>query len=197
MSMRRLFTGFVCLALLVMAVLSSCQKDESVKAAKNTSVQLLTDSSQKLNVTPVPGNYLAIQGTLEVKLKDSTYVFDATRDSIVFVNLDLDGKEYYGITAINKEHTVSFGISSPGTPIAEMAGDISGCQFLLHPNEKTNVEYTLTQNAKPQDYGALLMDKYNQDGILAKGTFHTYLGTGNKAESNFNVVDGSFDLKIK
>jgi hypothetical protein len=197
MFMRRLFTGFVSVALLIMAVLSSCQKDENVSAAKDTSVQLLTDSSQKINAAPIPGNYLAIQGTLEVKLKDSTYVFDATRDSIVFVNLELDGKEYYGITAINKEHTVSFGISSPGAPIAEMAGDISGCQFLLHPNEKTSTEYTLTQNAKPQDYGALLMDKYNQDGLLAKGSFHTYLATDKKTGSDFSVVDGSFELKVK
>ena len=195
--MTRLFTGFVSVALLSVAMLSSCQKDESVKAAKDTSIQLLADSNQKANTSTIPGNYLAVKGTLEVKMQDSTYVFDATRDSIVFVNLNLDGKEYYGLTAINKEHTVSFGISSPGAPIAEMAGDVSGCQFLLHPNEKTNIEYTLTQNAKPQNYGVLLMDKYNQDGLLAKGTFHTYLATDKKNASDFNIVDGSFELKVK
>jgi len=178
------------------AILSSCQKEESVKAAKDNETAIAADSTQKLSTTS-PRNYLASKGILKVKMQDSTYSFDATKDSIVFVNISLDGKEYYGITAINKEHTVSFAISSPGAPISEMAANVSGCQFLLHPSDKTDLEYTLTRNATSQDYGTMSIDKYNQDSVMAKGSFHTYLARDTKKDSPFYIVDGSFELKVK
>jgi len=192
--MVRLFTGFVCLVLPLAVFLSSCQKDESVDAAK-TAPQVKIDSAGKQNTAA--GNYLAGKGTLKIKLKDSTYTFDASLDSIAFVNINISGTEYYGITAINKAHTVSFGISTLGAPIAEMPGNVSGCQFLLHSPGKTDLEYTLTRNTAPEDYGTLSLEKYNQDTILAKGTFHTYLAKDPKNSSAFSVVDGSFELKVK
>lgn len=192
--MARLFTRFVCLVLPLAIFLSACQKDENVSATK-TAPQAKIDSVEKQNATT--GNYLAGKGTLKIKLKDSTYTFDASQDSIAFVNIKIDDKEYYGITAINKAHTVSFGISTLGAPIAEMPGDVSGCQFLVHSPGKTDLEYTLTRNITPEDYGTLSLEKYNQDTILAKGTFHTYLATDPKKSSAFSVVDGSFELKVK
>jgi len=192
--MVRLFTRFVCLVLPLAVFLSSCQKDENVSATKTTP-QAKIDSVEKQNATT--GNFLAGKGTLKIKLKDSTYTFDASQDSIAFVNISIGGNEYYGITAINKAHTVSFGISTPGAPIAEMPGNVSGCQFLLHAPGKPDLEYTLTRNATPEDFGTLSLEKYNQDTVLAKGTFHTYLAKDPKKSSAFSVVDGSFELKVK
>jgi len=182
--------GFI---LLLAVFITSCQKDENVSAAKTTSQQKI-DSAEKLNA---PGNFLAGKGTLKIKLKDSTYTFDASKDSIAFVNITIDGNEYYGITAINKAHTVSFGISTLGAPIAEMPGSVSGCQFLLNPGGKTNTAYTLTRNNLSDDYGTFSLEKYNQDTVLAKGTFHTYLATDAKKVLPFTLVDGSFELKVK
>jgi hypothetical protein len=193
--MVRLSVRFFGLVLLLAAILSSCQKDESANDIQAATNQAKADSIQKLNPPPAPGNYLVNQGTLKIKIKDSTYTFDASQDSVAFVNVNIDGKEYYGITAINKAHTISFGISSLGAPIAEMPGSVAGCQFLL--NNKINQEYTLTHNTTAQDYGTISIEKYNQDAVLAKGTFHTYLARDDKKNSPFYVVDGSFELKVK
>jgi len=193
--MVRLSIRFFGLVLLLAVFLSSCQKDESVNDIKAAATQAKADSIQKLNAAP--GNYLVNEGTLRIKVKDSTYTFDASQDSVAFVNVNIDGKEYYGITAINKAHTVSFGISSLGAPIAEMPGSVAGCQFLLNTSNKTNLEYTLTHNITAQDYGTISIEKYNQDAVLAKGTFHTYLARDDKKDSPFYVVDGSFELKVK
>ncbi|MFI5162948.1 MAG: hypothetical protein ACHQHN_16825 [Sphingobacteriales bacterium] len=189
--MVRLSTRFLGLILLLAAILSSCQKDENVQVT-----QPVADSAQKVNIAASPGNYLATKGTLKIKLKDSTYSFDAALDSIAFVNINIDGKEYYGITAINKAHTVSFGISTLGAPIAEMPGSVAGCQFLLNTTGKPDRQYTLTRNTVSNDYGTLSLEKYNQDTVLAKGTFHTYLATDTKKKS-FNLAEGSFELKVK
>lgn len=193
--MRNLSTWFVCLMLIVAAFLSACQKDENVVAATATPTR--ADSSEMLKDVSAPGNYLATKGTLKVKIQDSTYTFDASQDSIAFVNINIDGQEYYGVTAINKAHTFSFGISSQGAPIAEIPGSVSGCQFLLNSGKKTNIEYTLTPSIEPKDYGVFALDKYNQETTLAKGTFHTYLTKSLKKGTALYVVDGSFDLQVK
>jgi hypothetical protein len=194
--MMRFFTRLFCFFVLITAVLTSCQKDESVKNP-NAETQLQADSSAQLSSVSTPGNYLASKGTLKVKIQDSTYTFDAAQDSIAFVNISIGGQEYYGVTAINKAHTVSFGISSSAVPIAEMASYISGCQFLLRAPGKKNIEYTLTRNARPQDFGTITIEQYNQNTILAKGTFQTYLAKDTKANSPFFVAEGSFELKVK
>ncbi|MBS1528839.1 MAG: hypothetical protein JSU01_00915 [Bacteroidetes bacterium] len=192
--MLRVYMRLAVLVLLLAVFITSCQKDENVTAAK-TDTQLKVDSAEKQNT--VPGNYLAATGILKIKFKDSTYTFDASQDSIAFVNISIDGKEYYGITAINKAHSVSFGISTLGAPIAEMPGSVAGCQFLLNSGGKTNTTFTLTRNVLSDDYGTFSLEKYNQDTILAKGTFHTYLATDAKKNPAFTLVDGSFELKVK
>ena len=193
--MVRFSTYLLCFVLLIPALISSCQKDENVNSPKAETI-LQADSSKKLNVLSAPGNYLATRGTLKIKMQDSTYTFDATRDSIAFVNINIDGEQYYGITAINKAHTASFGISSSGIPIVDMASYVSGAQFLLSVPGKKNLEYTLTRNARPQDYGTISVEKYNQDAVLAKGTFHTYLSQDTKKNTAFYTVDGSFELQV-
>lgn len=184
------------LAVLIPALLSSCQKDENVKTPK-LETQLQTDSVKKLNTVSTPGNYLASNGTLKIKLHDSTYTFDAAQDSIAFVNIMINGEEYYGVTAVNKAHTVSFGISSAGMPIADLASYVSGAQFLLNVPGKKNLEYTLTHAAKVQDFGTISIEKYSQDTILAKGNFHTYMSKDAKPNAPVYVADGSFELKVK
>ena len=192
--MMRLFVRILFVALLLQGLLTSCQKEEGVK---KPDTDIAADSVSKAGNASAPGNYLASRGTLKIKVEDSTYTFNAEEDSIAFVNVNIEGKEYFGLTAINKAHTVSFGISSPGAPIAEIAGNISGCQFLLHPAGKANVEYTLTHNSPPKDYGTILIDKYNQDTLLAKGSFHTYLARDTSKNASSYIADGSFELAMK
>jgi hypothetical protein len=190
--MMRFSARLFCLLALISVLITACQKDESIK---KTDPGLQVDTSQKISSSP--GNYLASKGTLTVKVKDSTYTFNAEQDSVAFVNINIDGEEYYGITAINRAHTVSFGISSSGVPIDELSSYISGCQFLLKGTAKNNLEYTLIRSAHQQNFGTIAIEKYNQDTTLAKGTFHTFLATDTKSESPNYTVDGSFELKIK
>jgi uncharacterized protein YdeI (BOF family) len=177
---------------LISVLITACQKDEGVK---KTETQPQADTSLKISSSP--GNYLASKGTLTVKIKDSTYTFNAEQDSVAFVNINIDGEEFYGLTAINKDHTMSFGISSSGMPIDELASYVSGCQFLLKGTGKINQEYTLIRSAHLQNFGTIAIEKYNQDTILAKGTFHTFLATDTKSGSPSYPVDGSFELKLK
>jgi hypothetical protein len=192
--MMRFFIRFFCFIVLVSAFLASCQKDENIN---KTEPQSQADTAKKLNTTSAPGNYLVSKGTLTIKLQDSTYTFTAGEDSIAFVNITINGSQYYGLTAINKAHTVSFGISSSAVPIAEVDSYISGCQFLLSSPGKTNLEYTLTRNASSQGFGTISIEQYNQDNILAKGTFHTYLAKDTKASSPFYMAQGTFELKMQ
>lgn len=190
--MVRFSTRFFYFLLLIPVVIAGCQKDESVK--KTT---IAVADSVNVNTVSAPGNYLASKGTLTVKIKDSTYAFNAGQDSIAFVNIAIDGEEYYGLTAINKAHTVSFGISSSGVPIDDIASYVSGAQLLLKGAGKTNQEYTLIPGSLQQKFGTIAIEKYNQDATLAKGTFHTFLATGTKYNSPNYEVTGSFELKVK
>jgi len=195
--MMRFFIPLACFVLLLSALVSSCQKDENVKDLSTATTPLQADSAKKLNSVSMPGNYLASKGTLKIKVQDSTYTFDASQDSVAFVNLNIDGEQYFGITAINKAHTISFGISSSGAPIAQMAGNVAGAQFLVSVPGKPNLEYTLTRNARPQDFGTISLEKYNQDVVLAKGTFHTYLAKDTKPNTTLYIADGSFELQVQ
>ena len=191
--MVRLSIRLFCFLTLVAALVTGCQKDESVKKTN----QPLTDSIVQASSVNTPGSYLANKGTLTVKVQDSTYTFNAEQDSIAFVNIVIDSVQYYGLTAINKAHTVSFGISSSGMPIDQLATYVSGCQLLQKQAGKNDLEYTLIRGVRQQDFGTISIEKYNQDTTLAKGTFHTFLSTDVKAKKPASIVDGSFELKVK
>jgi hypothetical protein len=190
--MKRFSLPFICFILLLSAFISSCQKDSDVKDPDK--ISLSADSTKKLNISS-SGNYLAVRGTLQIKVEDSTYTFDAAQDSIAFVDMVVDGDQYYGLTAINKAHTISFGISSLGAPVAK--GNVAGCQFLINANDKTGTQYTLSPNVVPKDFGTISLEKFNQDTVLAKGTFHTYLAKDLKSDTPFQITDGSFNLFAK
>jgi hypothetical protein len=179
------------------AMFASCQKDSDVKDSSALKASLSADSA----VTSSPANFLAAGGTLSVTIKDSTYVFDAAKDSIAFINVHDEGGDnnrYFGITAINKEHTMSFGISSSGYVHSDKSGDIAGSQFLLNPGyKKQGFQFSLSKYAGQKDFGNIHIDKYNQDSVLAKGTFHAWLSTDDKANAPVYKVEGTFDLKLK
>ena len=191
----RLLFSFV---VLLLAMITSCQKDPAVKEP-DTTKNLNSDSSNVSTILATPGNYLAATGTLTIHIKDSTYTFDATRDSIAFVNVHGDeNNRYFGITAINKEHTMSFGISSSGFVYSNISSNIAGSQFLLMPDDsKAGLQYSLSKFSGEKDFGNINILKYNQGNELAKGTFTTFLSKDDKANSPFYKVDGTFDLQLK
>jgi hypothetical protein len=179
--------------LLSMAIIS-CQKDQNVKDAPSLSA---TTNPALLAMVSGPGNFLASSGTLNITIDDSTYTFDAQKDSIAFVNLYLDNKRYFGLTAINKIHTMSFGISSAGYAETNSDNKIAGSQFLITKGNNANLQYTLTQYANLQDSSRIKLSAFAQDSILAKGSFVTFLNNTTKKGMPFYRAVGNFDLKIK
>jgi hypothetical protein len=176
---------------LLTGVLFSCQKDsEDVVAATGPAK---TDSTLTLST---PGNYLAVKGTLKISLPDSTYSFDALHDSIAFINVHSGDLQYFGITAINKEHSMSFGISSAGSATSNLSSAVAGSQLLLSHADRPNVEYTLPQNITSNDFGKISLVTFKQDSVLATGTFYTFLTIGNKTGVPYKVK-GTFSLQLK
>ena len=191
---------FVSSLLLIMVMISSCQKDESVKDMDTVKPQLNAgiDSASAANVVNNPDNFLASKGTLKITIKDSTYTFDAATDSVAFINVHSGDSKYFGITAINKAHTMSFGISSIGFASANTTSKVAGSQFLFKAEDKKpELQYTLTQFVGQDDSGKISIDKYNNDNLIAKGTFFTFLAKDDKADSPFYRVEGSFELQLK
>jgi len=193
---NRGFTYLLCaIAIFLMAVISSCQKDPAVASPAQTTSSLNTDSS----ILSSPGNFLAVTGTLKVKFNDSVYTFDASKDSIAFINVNGDDQSrYFGITAINKEHTLSFGISSAGFAYSNVNRSIAGSQLLFSSDaSKPSMQLALTKNAATNDLGNISLIQYKAGNELAKGTFYTFLSLDDKANAPYYRVQGSFDLQLK
>ena len=185
---------YLLFVLLLAVFSSSCTKDDDVIG--NTA-PLKADSAKRFVSVSSPASQLALSGTLTLKIKDSTYTFNAASDSVALVNVFLENKKYYGLTAINKAHTMSFGISSPGYAAAKITDTIAGSQFLLNSAGQTGLEYTLSRSTLLPDMGKLTITQYAQDSVLARGTFVTYLSKDGLTTSSFYKVTGSFNLKIK
>jgi hypothetical protein len=196
---RNSFTKwFFLLMLSVSVAVSSCQKDSEVKDIDEAKTTASKDSVSAVNIINTPGNFLAGKGTLKVTIEDSTYTFDAVKDSIAFINVHDGDNKYFGITAINKAHNMSFGISSSGLATVKTTSDVAGSQFLFKIDEKKPLlQYTLTKYASQQDFGKIDMDDYNHDSMIAKGTFFTFLAKDDKSDSPFYRVEGSFELQLK
>lgn len=182
-------------AILLLAAVSSCQKDDSAAQPDPVKTSVIADSS----VMSSPGNFLAVSGTLSVKYNDSTYTFEAAHDSIAFINVHGDASaRFFGITAINKEHNMSFGISSSGHPYSKINAGVAGSQFLLTTDaQKPAMQLSLSKYSAPTDLGSITIDTYNEGTQLAKGTFVTFLAKDDKANSPYYRVEGTFDLKLK
>ncbi len=193
------FTKWLFSALLFISVaVSSCQKDDNVKCIDSTKSLAAADSASSMSVVNTPGNFLAGKGTLKITIEDSTYTFDAATDSVAFINVHSGDSRYFGITAINKAHTMSFGISSVGFAAANVNSKVAGSQFLFKLDEKKPVvQYTLTKYGGKDDSGKISIEKYNNDNLIAKGTFFTFLAKDDKANSPFYRVEGSFELQLK
>ncbi|RCH54147.1 hypothetical protein DJ568_14810 [Mucilaginibacter hurinus] len=183
---KHIFYG--CL-LLFLAIASGCRKDDNLE---QTASNLHNSSVEKTS-----GTFLAKSGKLKVKIDDTTYVFDAVKDSIAFVNVDTAGNRYFGLTAINNGHNVSFGISGLGTPDAKVTTNVAGSQLLFNNKSNLPEEYTLSKSAHKLDLGNLHLKKYHngKGKVLAKGTFTTYLAKDTLPDSPLHKVTGSFDLE--
>ncbi len=182
------FLKFILIVLLFSVAIASCQKDQAVDLTleKNT---LKADTSNN------SGNFFAVSGTLNVTVGDSTYSFDAAKDSIAFINVNIDSNKYFGITAINKAHTMSFGISSPGFAAPDLTNAIAGSQLLF---SKRGTQFTLAKDAEPNERNKITLEKYMQDSILTKGSFITIMtNKDGKQAPAASVVKGDFNLRIK
>lgn len=185
---------FRLIALLIFgALFSACQKEQNSSDVSRKKIAVARDSSL---VNPKPDNYLASGGTLTLQVGDSTYTFNADKDSVAFVNIRAGVNDYFGITAINKVHTISFAISSSGTAVSGLDKGVEGSQLLLRPDAMHIKQYSLTPYAKSGDSGVMQLRSYRQDSVLAKGSFFTFLALDDKADTPFIRVDGTFDLKL-
>ncbi len=192
---RRFTNLLIFFAISLLAVTASCQKDPAVTDPGASKTNITADSS----LFSTPGNFLAVTGTLKIKYNDSTYTFDAAKDSIAFINVRVDDNtSYFGITAINKEHNMSFGISSSGFVYSNINRSIAGGQFLLSADDKKPaLQLSLSKYSGQKDFGNINVAQYNQGNELAKGTFVTFLAKDDKANSPYYKVEGTFDLQLK
>ena len=180
---------FTLIALLFSAVIVSCQKDAQSTDGSLTKTGIKADTSDN------SGNFFASKGTLTIEVDDSTYTFDAAKDSIAFINVNIDSNKYYGLTAINKAHTVSFGISSPGFASPDLKNTIAGGQLLVTADGKNTRQYALSTEAGNNPSNAIYLEQYMQDSVLTKGTFTTLMSK--KGTQAAQVVTGSFNLQRK
>lgn len=187
------FTHIFFSSLLLFAVVtSSCRKDEDIAT--------VTDNNAAAGLAKqTPGIFLATSGKLKINIEDTTYTFDAGKDSIAFVKVDTAGSQYFGVTAINKEHSISFGISGLGIAVNKVSTKVAGSQFLFSNKNQLPLEYTLSKSAHELDLGKLQLKKYNNDKekVFAKGSFTTFLAKDTIPGSVLYKVTGSFDLKLK
>ncbi|MBB5395627.1 hypothetical protein [Mucilaginibacter sp. AK015] len=176
----------------VMAV--SCQKDTGEQAVDEKKIALNADSALS---AASPDNFLAVAGTLTLKMQDSVYTFDAAKDSVAFVNMSAGDNRYFGITAINKEHTISFGVSSKGAAADSLIKPVAGGQLLMMADVMHTRQYTLTQYAEPGDAGVIHLLQYRTKDVLAKGNFFTFLSKDDEPNSSLYRVEGTFELMLK
>jgi hypothetical protein len=194
MHSKRVTNWYVSLILLLSVMVVSCQKDTGEQAVDQKKIALNADSA--LNATP-SDNFLAVEGTLTIKMQDSTYIFDASTDSVAFVNMSAGNNRYFGITAINKAHTMSFGVSSKGAAADSLTKPVAGGQLLIMADVMHTQQYTLTQYAEPGDSGKINLLQYRQNDVLAKGNFFTFLSKDDDPNSSLYRVEGTFELKLK
>ena len=194
MHSKRVTNWYVSLILLLSVMVVSCQKDTGEQAVDQKKIALNADSA--LNATP-SDNFLAVEGTLTIKMQDSTYIFDASTDSVAFVNMSAGNNRYFGITAINKAHTMSFGVSSKGAAADSLTKPVAGGQLLIMADVMHTQQYTLTQYAEPGDSGKINLLQYRQKDVLAKGNLFTFLSKDDDPNSSLYRVEGTFELKLK
>jgi hypothetical protein len=180
------FFKFVFAILICITAVWSCKKDASVNY--NT-----VEKIAKTDTSDNSGNFLATSGSLDITVGGTTYTFNAAKDSIAFINVNIDSNKYFGITAINSEHTMSFGISSPGFAGPQLANTIAGGQLLFSKNGSR--QYTLAQRRGYGLFNQITLDKYMQDSLITSGTFNTVMINKNGTDSTVVKVKGSFNLQ--
>lgn len=183
--MRALRFLQVILIVFVIAVsVTACKKDQSYTVKK---ADVLSDTSNNSQ------NFLAGRGSLQIIVGDSTYTFNAAVDSIAFINAHIDSNKYFGITAINKQHTMSFGISSPGYAAPQLANSIAGGQLLF--SGKGAKQYTLSQTVGMGRFNQITLDDYLKDSLITRGSFDAVMVNKTGADSTIVKAKGYFVLQ--
>ncbi len=179
----------------VMLIFSSCRKDDNQASTTNTK----TDSTAINSFLANPGNYLASSGTLVLRVNGTVLSFDASTDSIALINLTTPGKQqYYGLSAINKAHTASFGITSAGVLHVRGESGVAGSQLLILASDKQPVSaYSLSATNPKNSLGSLNFDTFTKDSLATKGSFVTYLTQNSNQATGTYTVEGSFNLRFK
>lgn len=187
------------LVLFAQVLISSCRKDNESGLPNTEISELKSDSSQINSRTNATQYLLASSGKLQIKVNNTSYSFDAVRDSIVFIYVHPDDSSaYYGITAINKEHTLSFGLSSPGILQTKVATKIGGTQLLVKSSEnKPITEYALSVTNSMKDPGSIKLQHLSLLNGPASGTFSTFLTVSSISPSSVYKVSGKFNLQFK
>jgi hypothetical protein len=180
------FIKFTLIILVLSAMVISCQKDQNVDLNLMKPVE-----------KPDTGNFIAVKGTLKITINDSTYIFNAATDSIAFVNVRVDSNKYFGITAINKEHTMSFGISSLGSATSNISGDIAGGQWLFSADNKKGLQYSLAKYPDPEKPNKINLTQYMKDSVLTAGTFSAFMAQGTRPNAPIYKIQGTFNLQWK
>jgi hypothetical protein len=178
------FFKVILMVLLFAVVVVSCQKDNAVN--------LTIEKTARTDTSNNSGNFLATQGSLSISVGDSTYTFDAAKDSIAFINVNIDSNKYFGITAINKQHTMSFGISSPGFASPDLTNTLAGSQLLFSGKGS---QYTLAPISGQSKLNEITLSQYMQDSTISKGTFNAIMINKIGQDSTVVQAKGSFNLK--
>lgn len=191
MGFKRFTRLFIGVLMLYSAIITSCRKDDDLHAFDKEK----TDST---SLSSSSGSFIATAGQLRIDFNDTTYTFDAANDSIAFVRVDTAGNQYFGVTAINKDHSISFGISGLGEATSKAATKVEGSQFLFINQLKPSTEYTLSKSAHELDLGKLSLKKYSnaKDNVTAKGSFTTFLSSDTSKNATMYKVTGKFDISL-
>ncbi|MES2807046.1 MAG: hypothetical protein V4619_00375 [Bacteroidota bacterium] len=179
------FFQFVFIAMICVTAVWSCKKD----AAVNYTVEKTTRTDTSNN----SGNFLATKGSLDITIGDTTYSFNAAKDSIAFINVNIDSNKYFGITAINQQHTMSFGISSPGFAAPQVVNTIAGGQLLF--SKSSSGQFTLSQSKGRGLFNQISLDQYMQDSLITSGTFNAVMINKTGGDSTIVTAKGSFNLQ--
>lgn len=193
--------SFILIALIASAILlvSSCRKDNELSQPSNESIALKADTTQLFNSTSSTQYLLARAGKLQLSVNDTVYTFDARSDSIVFIYMHQnDTSAFFGITAINKAHTLSFGISSAGILRSNISSKVAGSQLLVKSSENNpTIEYALSSLKSQNSPGSINFKRVSQSNGIAIGIFSTFLTLNNKSNTTEYKVNGTFNIGFK
>ncbi|MBW4889621.1 hypothetical protein KXQ82_07835 [Mucilaginibacter sp. HMF5004] len=153
-------------------------------AAAFTSCKKIAELETVNSTTFGAGNYLVKKGTVAVTTPDTTYVFTAPADQIIFSG---DGN-YFNINCY-RDNTTSLSITSTDKAVSNAITNIYEVHlFGMYKN--TAQVYT---NITTTNIGTITLGEVNLGETAAKGTFIATAGNGATATAK---ITGTFDLRL-